>query len=122
MGMKDVRETLGASLKAALPKTWAIFPSGRTGTDEPTKPTLLLERNTVTRSGQALGFYGNTFTLFLIVPANQDENYLDDRLDELLEVLDDDVKTNWSDARQATFQDAYPCYTITLEAPSQRKY
>ena len=120
MGMAAVRKELGSALKAELGKDWAVFPNFE-NTDEPTKKTLLLNRSSVTRDSTAMGFYSNTFTLFLLMPANTDADQLDDALDELLEVLDEKVQTRWTDARRGVNENNYPAYEITLTALSQRK-
>jgi len=120
MGMAQVRKELGTSLKAELGKDWAVFPDFE-NTDEPQKKTLLLNRSAVSRDGAPLGFYNNTFTLFLVMPQNSSQDALDDALDELLEVLDEKVHTQWSDARRGVNENNYPAYEITLNAYSTRK-
>ena len=120
MGMAAVRKELGKELKAALPKSWAVFPDFQ-NTDEPTKPTLLLNRSSVSREAAALGFYLNTFTLFLVMPPTTGDDALDDAFDELLEALDEKVETQWSNARRGVNENNYPAYEITLVAHSRRK-
>ena len=120
MGVKSVRVELGKALRAALPKTWAVFPDFA-NTDEPTKKTLMLNRTSISRDDAPQGMYLNTYTLFVIVPMNKDQDYLDDALDEVLAVLDEDLKTRWTDAKRGLFENAFPSYEITLLGYSERK-
>lgn len=118
--LATVRAELGVLLQTALP-AWSVFPP-QWATEDVRRPTLVLLRSSVERLRQAAprGFALNTFSLWLVMPQGSGEDALDDRLDELLEVLDDGTDSHWTTAERDVFDETLPAYRITMTAHSQR--
>lgn len=121
-GSAAFRKQLGTSLQTALGRKWVVFPDGKP-INTITKPTLILERTSLTRSPAApAGLRRSTYTLVAIsnqTIADTKEDYLDGLIDDVLKALDD-LQLTWSACERATFNGTNPCYQITFTASNNR--
>ena len=116
MSVANARAEFGVVLTEALPD-FTVFPNVN-DFHESEKPTLLFVRERVERFADAPQAYRtNTFVLYVIAPANSDEDDLDGYLDEVLDVLLSIRGLKWTSAERGSFAE-HAAYLISITQTS----
>lgn len=123
MSTKQTRNLLAAELTKHLPKRkYLIFPNAA-DRDAIGKPTLILVRDSIQPLPEMSfsAYRANTFQLLVISPRIDDDDFIDDLADEVLDALALIPGAFFSLAQRRTYGESNPAYEITVTFPDDRQ-
>lgn len=121
----QTRTQLADALRAVLPAAWRVLDLARSMAEpDATIPAVVaVQRIRVQPAPNAQGSYLETFYIWLLEPST-DIDFIDDNLDDHLELLHDAIDSfnwlAWSGSERDTYDDTFHAYRVEVTIPTKK--